>query len=470
MPSTPPFLEIRSAAEGLLKLSEAVAERAKVAEGALGQEIPLRAVPKAALHQISCRRQFLQFSPSDLKGLQVGASVLSAFEFPPGLRSAILSQSPGHTELERRPIVLHGGLAYLLLPTAVGSAITRLVVDTVLSMGLGDSFETALADDFAKLFGDMSLLGGRSVGAMKFQRIPGGRATGMVREVDPGRFLHLVPLMDGLAGFKEGGLNGRNQDPELWGAVFEQQIRGAAANLSGQPGFRGCVSVLVLCGFGRAVLCVFKADLPSQWRVESISSYDLVTLSWLSEFDALSLWRLLDARDALSKQGVELMNVNGLLNLVAWSRYLRGHLVPHGQVPDSAGDQGDMSIWIQQNMLREVRREVIADLGPRRVRDLSGRWIKAIKLDKTYFDEDNRLPMFGSHEDLLAGELRGIYLAPRRPWWVQISAQDGAPTRVIFDYWKCSADGSDAPHQFSIERIHPCRRAQSRFTSILQSC
>jgi hypothetical protein len=436
IPSTGRFLEIREAVEGILKLSEAVANRVGLAEGLLGQEMPLRGVPKRILNQIALRRSALQFSQSELRELQISESVLATFEFRPSLRTAILSQSPGNTELERYPIVRHRDAIFLLLPTAVGSAITRFVIYTVLSVGLGESFETALAADFAKLFVDIPLLGGRSEGPIRFQRIPGGRATGMVREIDPGRFLHLVFFVDGLAGFEESGLDGPNQDPELWGSIFEQQVTGVAADMSGRPGFRSGVSLLVVCGYGRAAVCLFKADLPRAWRMEVISAHDLVTLSWLSDFDALSFWRLLDAQDAIAEQGVELMNVNGLLNLVAWSRYLKGHLVPHGKLPSSPDDRPPTMIMIQQNMLRELRHSVSTDWSPRRLRDVDGCWVRVIKLDKTYFEEDNRAPLFGSRDDVLAGRLRGIYVAPKRSWWLEISAQDGAPAPIIFEYWK----------------------------------
>jgi hypothetical protein len=436
MPVEQPFLGIRDTAESLLKLSEAVAERAGVKEGTLGEEMPLRAVPKRVLHQLPSRRRFIQFSQSDLDRLHIPKSLLSEFEFPSDLRRAILEQSAGHTDVERYPVILHRDMAHLMLPTAVASAITRFVLEAVLSMRLGDAFERAVADDFAELFGNSRLLGGRIGRPIEFQRIPSGRAAAAIREVDPGRFLQIVFLVDGLDGFEEGGLNGQNPDPEGWGAVVEKYVLHAAAVTREQPGFRGGISLLVACGFGRAIVCGIMAEPPEGWRVESISAHDLVTLSWLSGFDGLSLWRILDARDALEKQEVALMNVNGILNLVAWSRHLRGHLVPHGQMPQTFGDGGPTMIAIQQNMLRTLRHEVAADWSPRLVRDTEGKWVKAIKLDKTYFDEDNRVPLFGSHEDLLKGELRGIYLAPNRSWWVEISAPEGAPAGLVFEYWK----------------------------------
>ncbi len=387
------------------------------------------------------------FSKSDLDQLGISTSLLSEFEFQPVLRSAILSQSPLHTELERRPVIFHGDAALLLLPTAVGLAITRFVIERVLSMGLVPNFESALAADFARLFRDTPLLGGRARAPIGFQVVRGHRVASVIRQVDRGRYLQIVFLVDGFAGFEEGGLGGQNPDPDVWGSVFEEHMIHAAADASKEPGFRGGISLFVACGYGRSVACTLGRDLPTAWRTEWITAHDLVTLSWLTGFNGLSLWRLLDAQEAVKRQGVALMNINGVLNLVAWSKYLKGHLVPHGQLSGSPDGRGPTMILIQQNMLRDLRREVAVDWSPRRIPDIDGRWVKARKISKSFFEEDRRAPLFGSEEDVFKGELRGVYLAPNRPWWFEIGAPQVAPSPSIFQYWEmlCGWIGWAAP-------------------------
>jgi hypothetical protein len=336
LPRKQPFQDIREAVEALLRLSEAVAERPGISAGDLGQELPLKAVPKGSLRTVPTRRLHLQFSKSDLAYLGISEPRLSDFAFGPSLRNAIPKQSPLHTELERRPVIFHQDAAFLLLPTAVGLAITRLVIDTVLSMGLTAKFERALADDFAQLFGNTPLLGGRARAPIMFQVTRGHRVASVINQVDPGRYLQIVFLVDGLVGFQEDGLAGLNADPDSWGAIFEEHMHHAAANASKQSGFRGGISLFVACGYGRAVAYGIRGDMPGAWRTEWMPAHDLITLSWLTGFDGLSLWRLLDAQEALERQRVELINMNGVLNLVAWSRHLKGHLVPHGQAAQHA--------------------------------------------------------------------------------------------------------------------------------------
>lgn len=95
----------------------------------------------------------------------------------------------GHSSLERRPVVFQGSTVYLLLPTAVGPAIARLVIEWAVSDGKADVFEMALAHEYAALFENTPLLGVRSGAELTFQRISGGRIAALMKEIDPGRFL-----------------------------------------------------------------------------------------------------------------------------------------------------------------------------------------------------------------------------------------------------------------------------------------
>jgi hypothetical protein len=99
---------------------------------------------------------------------------------------------------------------------------------------------------------------------------------------------------------------------------------------------------------------------------------------------------------------VTLFNPNGLLNLVAWSRQLDGHLVPHAQLPvEFANSDAGNLVLVEQNALRSLRYEVLKNWQPRRVLASDGQWIPVIKTEPTFFEEDNAAPLFVSHTDLL---------------------------------------------------------------------
>jgi hypothetical protein len=436
MPDREPFNRIRGTINCLLKLSEAIAERAGVRENALGQEMPIEALPTEIADRLPQARSLILFRDEDLERLGVDKECLSEFAFSPHDRVQLRLQMIGHSELERRPVLFRGSCAYLLLPTAVASAITRFVVESVLTMGLADRFEEGLATEFMQLFEETPILQVSSRAPIKFQNIGGWRIAAIMTEVDVGRFLHLVFFVDGLKNFEQDGLAGANDSTGALSAGIHEHLKHAADNAKRQASFINGISVVVGCGLGRDLHFELLGDLPGSWRLEPISAYDLVTLSWLSGFDRVSLWRLLESRDEIERQGVELVNVNGLLNLVAWSRDLNGHLVPHGKLPDGFIEAGRLStVAIPQNAVLHSRHEVITQWNPRRVQDLNGRWLKVRKLEPSEFEEDNNAPLYGSEDDLWRGKLRAVYVAPNRPWWVEIAAPRSSPRDPVYEHW-----------------------------------
>jgi hypothetical protein len=76
-------------------------------------------------------------------------------------------------------------------------------------------------------------------------------------------------------------------------------------------------------------------------------------------FSAIDVWRILDSKAAINSAGISLSNSNGLLNLLAWANDLKGHLVPHGEIPESFRDaSSERLIFVQQNALLDLRRSV----------------------------------------------------------------------------------------------------------------
>lgn len=434
MPPGSPFAQIRCSTEALLRVSEMIAERLGIKENTLGEEEARDSLPDGVVDRLWHGRKSLRFNESDLKQLRVTSNSLEPFLLG-GASSA--SQALGNTDVERRPILRHGTEFCVVLPTAIPSAITRFVIETVLSNGLSNAFERALAREYTALFGSTPILGWRSGARIPFQRSPGGYLGAAMTQVDSGRFLHVLLCVDGLDGYEEGGLNGVNPCFQALSEAVGEHIKIAAADAAKSLGFRDGISVLAGCGFGRGAILALTGELPSHWRVEHIAAPDVVSLSWLNKFSPLSLWRLLDSRDAIEKQGVKLFNINGIINLFAWAKQLDGHLVPHAQLPDgfvSAGKGG--TIVVRQNALRLLRHGVLTSTQPRRALHPSGEWLSVRKLDDTEFEEDRSAPLYADDVGVTAGKLRAVFIAPRRSWWVELVNADKAGPGSPYEYWR----------------------------------
>lgn len=436
MPKRKRFENISSRTISLLQLSEAAANRAGVLENQLGNEIPLDSVPLDVSAHVAASVEIIRFDEQDLARLHISTDLLQEFVFDFQKRQQLTGQHLGHTDLERRPLISKDGYLFLLLPTAISSAIRRFIFESVEAMGQTSTLEIALASEYLELFGRGPILGHRFGAGIQFRRLRGSGIGVVMSEVDPGRFLHLIFLVDGLDGFPVHGFNGANSNQDKLSASVAEQIALASTEAKENPGFQDGISLIVSCGYGRGFGIELERRLPEKWKVEAMSAYDLSTLNWLREFKAIALWRLLDARLTLARRGVALLNVNGLLNLVAWVRQLEGHLVPHGRVPDEFGrdDSHDLML-VEQNAIRKLRYEVFTEWDSRRVRDVDGRWVKVRKLDRSEFDEDLVAPLYGSEEDVFQGRLRSVYVAGTRAWWIEIHADDDSSRGGMYEYW-----------------------------------
>ncbi|MGH6876859.1 MAG: zinc chelation protein SecC, partial [Rhizomicrobium sp.] len=201
--------------------------------------------------------------------------------------------------------------------------------------------------------------------------------------------------------------------------------------------FRDGITLIVSCGIGRGLISPPALPERPRWRREFVSAADLYTLSWTKGFDPLSLWRLLDAEGDVDGQGVELLNVNGLLNRVAWRRSLDGHMVPHRVLSeDFAQGEHQAVIMIDQTSLRRLRAEVLEAGDPHAVRDVDGRWIKVRKEGKSFFEEDARQPSYFPEDVASTENLPHIYVAPKRPWWGEIAIGDGRRDVATYERWQ----------------------------------
>src|SRR6266478_4042906 len=437
MPSQGPFAAIRDSVTALLMLTDAVAGRAGIKEYILGSELPLNSCPKEVAKQLAKIQSWLTFERGDLERMHTPLESLTPFVLDqgrfPGLADGVL----GATDLERYPLVQQGERVHFILPTATGSALIRFVVESVVSVRKGDTFEVELAREYSQLFSKTPILGDSLGSSLRFQQMCSGNLGTVAREVDSGRYLYFIFFIDGLNGFFPEGLAGENSDPEGLGSLISHHFEHLVNLRESSQAFVDGRCIFVGCGFGRALCFGEHTAVPEGWSFDVVSANDLVTLSWVSDFEPISVWRLLDAEKAIAKQGVDLLNVNGLLNLVAWSRELGGHLVPHGQLDDGLLEASRrVAIAIPTNSLRKLRYEVAKDWQPRRVLDCEGRWVSVRKLSHSLFKEDQRSPLYAGDEDAISGRLRGVYLSGVRPWWVEIITPEGASCESIYEHWK----------------------------------
>lgn len=437
MPDTGLFMLVRDSVRALLQLSDAVCERGQIERYELGAEMPLDRLPTNKLVPLLLKRRHLRFTTEELIGLGIERRALLSFAFSPSSRSTLLDQPLGASPLERAPILVSEDVLYLPLPTAVSSAIRYFVVDALTRSGQGEALAHALNQTYRALFAGMPVLGGSLCRLPPFRQSAGASFSEAMSEIDAGRWLHVLAFSDDLTDLDETGLAGINPASSIIGKEFDQRIAAARTWASEQVGFRGGLTLIVGCGVGRGFAVAFGEEELPEWRVVSCSAYDLTTLSWTSRFKPLTLWRMLDARDRVEALGVHLLNINGLVNLVAWARELDGHMVPHGALPDEFGvaDAANM-LTVDQNRQRILRHESAISFDPRVEQFIDGRWINVRRDRLSDFEDDRQAPLYATEDVEENGRPLSAYIAAKRTWWADSESPTSASSSAWYERWR----------------------------------
>ncbi|MFD1767084.1 hypothetical protein ACFSAG_09530 [Sphingorhabdus buctiana] len=428
MPVGTGYDEIRTSIYGLLRLSDMICERAGLQRNQLGDQLNIGKMSLNAAGQFVAARHQVRFKLAELPDLGIDPFSLAPFLFTPCDRALLLSQTIGNSDLERHPLVRDGTYLYIALPTAISVAIRNFVIERMTEAGMRDAFCRGLANVYARTLRSLPLLGARRPPAINFKPEPHAAITQVGIEFDVGRFIQLLFFTDNLRDFEETGFSGLNPDTMELDDALSESIAAFQKHAQQSDGYRGGLTLIVGCGIGRAASVMMENDQDSNWRILGCSSYDFETLSWLTEFKPETMWRILEGQAKVEQLGVALQNANGLLNLVAWSRELNGHLVPHGEVPDDVGGPGQQAMMIvTQNGIRELRHSVAKTCDARVAQFVDGTWLPIRKNRLSIFKDDERAPLYATEVPGEAGRPIAAFITTHRTWWVELFIPEDVP-------------------------------------------
>jgi len=435
MPQADHYRRIRQAAYGLLKLSSEVIRRSGLKAFSVGAELPISFVSDRLLRNLGKGAERVRFSIEELQDLETSLDELAPFVFYPSGRDGLLDETIGNSSLERSPLVIFDRFAYLVLPASVSIAVRRMVIEAC-DGGLSEPLYAAYKNVAASAFRKMPLLGGAVDTPIAFQRVKNVYLANVAREIDSGRILHICVVIDDLTTYSQTGMLAPDPSRTKLGDAIQKSVIHAHEQFSGRANFKEGVSLVVLCSWGRPLFIEFESIKDARWRIESIAAADLETLSWESRFSPLALWRLLDARDSLKLLNVELVNVNGLLNLHGWVDSLEGHLVPHSKLPDDFDPKVGLVVMITQNAMLDIRRRLAAGWNLHYAPTWDGRAV-AVRREaiSSYFEEDKRASVYVSMDDLLSGRLCAVYETEARYWWTIVEAPSIENRTLLYQLW-----------------------------------
>ena len=313
---------------------------------------------------------------------------------------------------------------------------TRYILEMAASLGVTAKFELELARGYWELLASARLIPPTRAIRADLQA-PGDRyVQSVLHEVDPGRFLNLILLHEPLEDLElKGFIEVSPAAMELSHRAMEQVVK-ASEIAARRIGFREGIALVIDCGLGRASIFVGESA-PKNWRIEYLSVPDALTMAWMEGFSAIDVWRILDSKAAIDSAGISLSNSNGLLNLLAWANDLKGHLVPHGEIPESFRDTSSKRlIFVQQNALLDLRRSVQTKHHAVAALNENSVFRQVRRIGDSTFKVDEDAPLYIDERALHDGQLKAVYITAERFWWTEIQYENKAQTNDIFEHWR----------------------------------
>jgi len=433
LPDDPNLRLMADCVYALLTLSDLTCRRAGLTRNQKGSEEQAQILSKELAGQHQALQGLVEFSWDDLMHARIIPNHLAPFTFEVEGRRGLLDQAIGSTDLERSPVAIAGRSFFLVLPTAVSGAIRRFIIETIGSGENREFFVQILAREYMEELQRSRFLRGPGPKPV-FGRAKGGYFSCAAWQVDHGRPVVLMCLLDTLEGYEEGGILGLYVPSEALKARMEKAIAEAQDACAKNMAFEQGVVLLVTCGVGRGAHYALDIYERAKWEVIHLAAADFFTLESMQDMSLLELWRILDGDRRLKALGVRLQNVNGFLNLAAWGESLDGHLIPHGAIPSEASGQ-KVILAIRQNALLDARHSVARSRDVHAEPFVDGTWRRVHTEGSSYFEDENESPIYGEVEPENGRKPMGVCKGGSRAWWFELASLDGSDTGS-YERWR----------------------------------
>ncbi|MDF4024636.1 hypothetical protein P3W24_06655 [Luteibacter sp. PPL201] len=421
MPDGPNYRPVKKAIQSMLRLSDLVCARSNLQryqEGSTGRHA---ALDTGGLGEQDLRHR-VTVSGHAMRKAGIILRDLAPFIMDDVHGADFADSEPGAGPLERRPLVQAGDGIVVMLPTAISVAVRTLVITFVGSTGRIPSFDRALALVHDRLIGEMAILGGPMGARVRWTGYEDTLVGEAAFDADDADIVALRFILPSVAAHDASGFLGMLRPTDSFIAANRERIERAVATISAFPTFQRGLMIQVVCGWGLG----FMADAPrindKRWQVVQMSMADFGRLGSVASMSPEAFWRLHDAEDALRRCGVDLVNLNGPLNLLGWARAHHGHLVPHEQLPEGQrfSPENRLLVHIPTWMLRDVRRDADQGYDRHSAKDNTGRWHRVMRPSASpWFPDAGDKTSYASVDDVQAGRLTEVHEG-RDDFWITL--------------------------------------------------
>ena len=438
LPTNDRIRQIQRTVRALLILSDLVCARADLSRYELGSDALPGAMSFRNLPSRDALISRVTIPADELRQQGVTDADLAPLLLTPQMAAELPAQRFGCTELDHHPLVAgENSTIVVALPSALSIALRNHAISTMADADLLDSFDAMLATDYVSLLADTPLFGGPLDVPIHWQSVGKHRVAAARFAADKGHYITVHLFLPSMNTHGDGGFKTNYQIDDVLADALQRSVDVAHSHALAQPDFRRGLAVLVGCGWGKGYI----ADIPQldddRWRLQSMSVADLVLLSHVDGMSPRYFWRIVKGFDTITKAGVHIQNINGVLNLIAWVRSNRGHFVPHEQLPDGRiSPQQPLLLNPPLNLLRELRAKVVQGFDGHCLRDNTDRshYVQRESLSP-FFDSPSRRRLYVLKDDVRIGRLTSVYEGAAR-LWVSVATPNIRSRELTFRLWQ----------------------------------
>ncbi|WP_052750487.1 hypothetical protein [Pseudomonas putida] len=435
MPNTPHYTRLCKEVRALLVVADEVCKQSGLTRYQTGSDkimaqLVVEDLPQSFELQ---QRAFLAFDVLRSRGVQ--RKDLEPFLNIDVDCEVLRTHEPGLSQLDRQPLLETADGLIVMLPTSISIALRDHVIAYVLATGQVQNFNRNYAKLLSRKIFETQLFGTFSGCPVHWRSSGVDQYASAMIEFDHGHLLVMHFILPSIVIHRDGGFKYMAAPRDSM--TRDLQVAVTASLAQANNSFQAGIHLFVLCGWGKGMGIKVPHIEDSRWKCETIALADLIRLSDLDSMVIRRFWRLQKSVDALHPAGVEILNLNGVVNLIGWVELNDGHLIPHAQLEEGrVSPESPLVISPPLNLLRDIRAraDYTRDFHVQKESSGTAHYVERLQ-KKPYFPNAADSRIYVSLTALQQGELVAACLG-KPTIWVRLAAPAFTSRDLVYRLWE----------------------------------